>query len=70
MNKKVRSLESPILPPEPSFLVNKCYQTECYSSKLTSLSQIKALNMKCKFQVMVALTYKDEDIEVEIDLSD
>lgn len=26
--------------------------------------------MKYKFQVMVALTYKDEDIEVEIDLSD
>ena len=26
--------------------------------------------MKYKFQVMVALTYKDEDIEVEIELSD
>ena len=26
--------------------------------------------MKYKFQVMVVLTYKDEDIEVEIDLSD
>ena len=26
--------------------------------------------MKYKFQVMVALTYKDKDIEVEVDLSD
>ena len=26
--------------------------------------------MKYKFQVMVALTYHDKDIEVEIDLSD
>ena len=26
--------------------------------------------MKYKFQVMVAMTYKDEDIEVMVDLSD
>ena len=26
--------------------------------------------MKYKFQVMVALTYEDKDIEVEVDLSD
>lgn len=32
--------------------------------------KFKTIDMKYKFQVMVAMTYEDKDIEVEVDLSD
>ena len=69
--KAFRSSFTPILPPERSFLINKCYRNRIICTFICIfVSNLRTNIMKYKFQVMVALTYSDKDIEVEVPLSD